>query len=329
MNLLVTGGAGFVGSHFVRSVLGGSLDGLDQGRVTVLDKLTYAGSFASLGPVAEHKRLDFVPGDVCDAALVDAVVRDHDAIVHFAHEPDPGVDVAGRSTLTGAEFAATNVLGTQVLLDAALRHGTSRFLHVSTDEVYGSIDAGAWTERSRLAPTSPYAATKAGADLLALAHHRTHGLPVVVTRCAHTYGPYQHPEKVIPRFVINLLSGRTVPLYGDGSQIRDWVHVDDHCRAVALALTDGTAGAVYHVGGTVELSNRDLTGRLLELCGAGWDRVVNVPDRKGHDFRYALDDDKIRRELGYRPRIDFDAGLADTVRWYRDNEDWWRPLVID
>jgi len=329
MNLLVTGGAGFIGSHFVRSVLGGALDGLGKGRVTVLDKLTYAGSFASLGPVAEHKRLDFVPGDVCDAALVDTVVRDHDAIVHFAHETEGGMSGTDRSILAAGEFATTNVLGTQVLLDAALRHGTPRFLHVSTDEVYGSIDSGAWTERSRLAPTSPYAATKAGADLLALAYHRTHELPVVVTRCANTYGPYQHPEKVIPRFVTNLLAGRTVPLYGDGGQVRDWVHVDDHCRGVALALTDGTAGAVYHIGGTAELSNRDLTGRLLELGGAGWDRVVDVPDRKGHDFRYALDDDKIRRELGYRPRVDFDAGLAATVQWYRDNEEWWRPRVID
>jgi dTDP-glucose 4,6-dehydratase len=318
MNLLVTGGAGFIGSHFVRSVLGGALDGLDEGRVTVLDKLTYAGGFASLGPVAEHKRLDFVPGDVCDAALVDTVVREHDAVVHFAAE-----------SRVAAEFASANVLGTQVLLDAALRYGTPRFLHVSTDQVYGSVDTGAWAERAPLAPTSPYAATKAAADLLALAYHRTHGLPVVVTRCASTYGPYQHPEKVIPRFVTGLLDGRTVPLHGDGSQIRDWVHVDDLCRGVALALTDGTAGAVYHIGGTAELSNRDLTGRLLELCGAGWDRVVAVPDRKGHDFRYALDDDMIRRELGYRPRVDFDAGLAATVRWYRDNEEWWRPRVID
>jgi dTDP-glucose 4,6-dehydratase len=322
MNLLVTGGAGFIGSHFVRSALGGSLDGLGDARVTVLDKLTYAGNFANLGPVAEHKRLDFVPGDICDAALVDMVVRDHDAIVHFAAESH--VD---RSIVAAAEFAMTNMVGTQVLLDAALRHGTGRFLHVSTDEVYGSIATGAWTELSPVAPNSPYAATKAGSDLLALAYHRTHGLPVVVTRCSNNYGPYQHPEKVIPRFVTNLLSGRTVPLYGDGRQIRDWVHVDDHCRGVALALAEGAAGSVYHIGGTVELTNRELTERLLELCGAGWDRVEQVPDRKGHDFRYALDDDRIRTELGYRPAVDFDEGLAATVRWYRDHEEWWRPLV--
>ena len=324
MKLLVTGGAGFIGSHFVRSVLGDTLPGLAGASVTVLDKLTYAGTFASLGPVAHHRRLDFVPGDVCDPALVDTVVRGHDAIVHFAAESH--VD---RSIRAAAEFASTNVVGTQVLLDAAGRHGTGRFLHVSTDEVYGSIDTGAWTERSPISPTSPYAASKAASDLLALAAHRTHGLPVVVTRSANNYGPYQHPEKLIPRFVTNLLEGRTVPLYGDGTQVRDWLHVDDHCRATALALLDGQVGEVYHVGGNRELTNRELTGLLLAACDAGWDRVVTVADRKGHDQRYALDDDRIRHELGYRPRVDFDSGLAKTVQWYRNNRDWWRPLVID
>jgi dTDP-glucose 4,6-dehydratase len=324
MNLLVTGGAGFIGSHFVRSVLGDTLPGLAGARVTVLDKLTYAASFANLSPVTESKRLDFVPGDICDPALVDTVVRGHDAIVHFAAESD--VD---RSIRSAADFASTNVVGTQVLLEAALRHGTDRFLQVSTDEVYGSIDTGAWTERSPVAPNSPYAATKAGADLLALAFHRTHGLPVVVTRSANNYGPYQHPEKLIPRFVTNLLEGRTVPLYGDGAQVRDWVHVDDNCRGTALALIEGQPGEVYHIGGNRELSNRELTGMLLAACGADWDRVVNVADRKGHDHRYALDDDRIRRELGYRPRVDFESGLAETVQWYRDNPEWWRPLIID
>ncbi len=324
MKILVTGGAGFIGSHFVRTVLADAMPGLDGARVTVLDKLTYAGNFANLGPVAESRRLDFVPGDIGDAALVETVVPGHDAVVHFAAESH--VD---RSIAAAGDFARTNVVGTQVLLDAALRHDVPRFLHVSTDEVYGSISTGTWTERSPLAPNSPYAATKAGSDLVALAHHRTHGLPVVITRGANTYGPYQHPEKLIPRFVTNLLTGRTVPLYGDGSQIRDWLHVDDHCRGVALALTDGAAGEVYHIGGTTELTNRDLTGRLLALCDAGEDRIRHVADRKAHDFRYALDDDKIRRELGYRPRVDFDEGLAATVRWYRDNPQWWRPLVID
>jgi dTDP-glucose 4,6-dehydratase len=324
MNLLVTGGAGFIGSHFVRAALADQLPGLTGVGVTVLDKLTYAGNFDNLGPVAEHKRLRFFPGDICDATLVDAIVPNHDAIVHFAAEShvDRSIDAA-------AAFATTNVLGTQVLLDAALRHGTRRFLHVSTDEVYGSITAGAWDEQAPLAPSSPYSATKAGSDLLALSYHRTHGVPVVVTRCANNYGPYQHPEKLIPRFVTNLLTGRPVPLYGDGHHVRDWLHVDDHCRGVALALTGGRPGEVYHVGGGTELSNKQLTGLLLEALGAGWDQVVHVEDRKGHDRRYALDDTKIRTELGYVPRTGFAAGLAATVAWYRDNAEWWRPLRRD
>ena len=323
-NLLVTGGAGFIGSHFVRTVLTDTMPGLEGARITVLDKLTYAGNFASLGPVTENDRLDFVPGDISDADLVNSVLPRHDAVVHFAAESH--VD---RSIESAAAFAQTNVVGTQVLLDAALRHGTGKFVHVSTDEVYGSIATGAWTEAAPIAPNSPYAATKAGADLLALAYHRTHGLPVVVTRAANNYGPYQHPEKLVPRFVTNLLEGRTVPLYGDGSQVRDWVHVDDHCRGTALVLLEGVPGEVYHIGGNAELSNRELTGKLLQACGAGWDRVTEVADRKGHDQRYALDDDRIRSELGYRPQVDFETGLAETVQWYRDNEEWWRPLVID
>ena len=325
MKLLVTGGAGFLGSTFVRAVLGDTLPGLAGATVTVLDKLTYAGNFTSLGPVVEDKRLDFVPGDVSDAALVNSVVRGHDAIVHFAAESH-----ADRSIQAAADFVTTNVVGTQVLLDAARRHGTARFVHASTDEVYGSIATGAWTERSPIAPNSPYAATKAASDLLALAAYRTHGLPVVVTRAVNTYGPYQHPEKLIPRFVTSLLEGRTVPLYGgEGGQVREWVHADDHCLGTALALLEGTAGEVYHIGGTRELSNRDLAGRLLAACGGDWDRVVEVADRKGHDQRYALDDERIRRELGYRPRVDFDAGLAATISWYSEHAEWWRPLVPD
>jgi dTDP-glucose 4,6-dehydratase len=311
MNLLVTGGAGFIGSHFVRGALADALPGLAGVRITVLDKLTYAGNFANLGPVAENRRLDFMPGDVGDAALVDVAMARHDAVVHFAADRTP------------AEVATTNVAGTQVLLDAALRHGVSRFVQVSTGAVYGSAP-----EASALAPSSPYAATKAGADLLALAYHRTHGLPVVVTRSAANYGPYQHPERLIPRFVTSLLAGGTVPLYGGGSHVREWVHVEDHCAGVALALMQGAPGAVYHVGGTKELTNRELTGMLLEACGAGWDRVAEVEDR-GDDRRHALDDRRLREELGYRPRVEFEAGLAATVQWYRDNEDWWRPTVSD
>jgi len=220
----------------------------------------------------------------------------------------------------------TNVLGTQTLLDAALRHGTGRFVHVSTDEVYGSISDGSWTEDWPLAPNSPYAASKAGSDLLALAYHRTHGMDVVVTRCSNNYGPYQFPEKVVPLFVSNLLDGGTVPLYGDGGNIRDWLHVHDHCRGIALVAQKGRGGEVYHIGGGTELTNKELTGLLLDACGADWDRVVPVADRKGHDRRYSLDITKIKQELGYAPSIDLADGLAQTVQWYRENRAWWEPL---
>ena len=316
MKLLVTGGAGFVGSHFVRTVLADALPGLEKARVTVLDKVAH-GRFDNLGPVAENKRLDFIPGDICDAALVDSAVRDADAIVHAAAESH--VD---QPVMTPAGYAMTNLIGTQVLLAAALRHGTSRFLHVSADEVYGPIDTGAWTERSPLAPDSLYAATKAGSDLLALAYHRTHGLPVVVARCAEAYGPYQHPDKPVPSLVTRLLRGLPVDDV-EGGQVRDWVHVDDLCRGLALALTDGAAGETYHIGGVIELSHRDVAGHVLELFGA------DPPEPAGgaHHPRFVLDDDKIRRDLGYRPRVEFVDGLATTVQWYRDHEEWWRPLV--
>ncbi|MDI6105147.1 dTDP-glucose 4,6-dehydratase [Actinoplanes sp. NEAU-A12] len=321
MRILVTGGAGFIGSHFVRAALNNSYAALQDIEITVLDKLTYCGNKANLDPVAHDARLRFVTGDICDPVLVDDLVRRHDAVVHFAAETH--VD---RSIHGGDEFVRTNMLGTQVLLDAAVRHGVERFVHVSTDEVYGSIDVGSWDESFPLNPSSPYSAAKAGSDHLALAYHRTHGLPVLVTRCSNNYGPYQFPEKVIPLFVTNLLDGRTVPLYGDGGNIRDWLHVDDHCRGIALVLAGGRAGEVYHIGGGLELDNKELTARLLEACGAGWDRVEYVEDRKGHDRRYSLDHSKISRELGYAPLISFDAGVAQTIEWYRDNRTWWEPL---
>jgi dTDP-glucose 4,6-dehydratase len=321
VKVLVTGGAGFIGSHYVRGLLAGAWSGAGVSQVTVLDKLTYSGNRANLDPVAGDRRLRLVVGDICDPAVVDEATAGCDLVVHFAAESHVDRSIAG-----SAPFVATNVLGTQVLLDAALRHRVSRFVHVSTDEVYGSIDNGVWTEVQPLAPRSPYSATKAGADLLALAYHHTHGAPVVVTRCSNNYGPYQFPEKVIPLFVTNLLEGRPVPLYGDGGNVRDWLHVDDHCAGVQLVAERGRPGEVYHIGGGTELTNKELTARLLEACDAGWEMVEYVADRKGHDRRYALDITKISTELGYSPRIDFMNGLADTVTWYRDNRTWWEPL---
>ncbi|GAA1793796.1 dTDP-glucose 4,6-dehydratase [Luedemannella flava] len=321
MRLLVTGGAGFIGSHYVRTLLSGGFQPSSVSAVTVLDKLTYSGNRANLDPVAADPRLTFVEGDICDVALVDELMGSHDAVVHFAAESH--VD---RSIASAAPFVVTNVLGTQTLLDAAVRHRIGRFLHVSTDEVYGSIETGSWTEDWPLAPNSPYAASKAGSDLMALAFHRTHGLDVVVTRCSNNYGPYQFPEKVIPLFVTNLIDGATVPLYGDGGNIRDWLHVHDHCVGIHLALEKGRAGEVYNIGGGTEMTNSELTGELLAALGADWDRVVPVTDRKGHDRRYSLDITKISEELGYAPSIPFAQGLADTVGWYRDNRGWWEPL---
>lgn len=317
MRILVTGGAGFIGSEFVRATLRDS----PGTRVTVLDKLTYSGNLENLAPVAGHPGLRFVRGDTADPLVADEAVAGQDAIVHFAAETH--VD---RSIVSATGFVRSNVLGTQTLLEAALRHGVGRFVHVSTDEVYGSIREGSWTEDTPLAPNVPYAASKAGSDLLALAFHRTLGLDVVITRCTNNYGHYQYPEKVIPLFVTNLLEGRRVPLYGDGGNRRDWLHVSDHCRAIRMVLDRGRSGEVYHIGGGSELSNLELTARLLEACGAGWDQVEHVPDRPGHDLRYSLDISKIERELGYAPAVDFDTGLAATVAWYRDNRSWWEPL---
>jgi len=220
----------------------------------------------------------------------------------------------------------TNVVGTQVLLDAALRHGVAKFVHVSTDEVYGSIEHGSWPEDHPLEPNSPYSASKAGSDLLARAYYRTHRLPVCITRCSNNYGPYQFPEKVIPLFVTNLLDGLSVPLYGEGTNVRDWLHVDDHCRGIQAVLAAGRPGEVYNIGGGTELTNRELTARLLEAVGADWSSVRQVADRKGHDLRYSVDISKIQTELGYEPRVPFETGLAETVAWYRDNRSWWEPL---
>ncbi|MFJ7900777.1 dTDP-glucose 4,6-dehydratase [Streptomyces sp. NPDC096198] len=317
MRILVTGGAGFIGSEYVRRRLAADA----SERITVLDALTYSGVEANLAPVADRPGFRFVRGDICDPEAVDEVMAGQDAVVHFAAEShvDRSIEGAG-------PFVRTNVTGTQVLLDAAVRHRVGRFVHVSTDEVYGSISDGSWTEDCPLAPNSPYAASKAGSDLLALAYHRTHGLDVVVTRCTNNYGPHQFPEKVIPLFITQLLDGRTVPLYGDGRNVRDWLHVSDHCRGIDLVLAGGWAGEVYHIGGGTELSNHKLTGLLLDAVGVGWDRVEYVADRKGHDLRYSLADGKIREQLGYAPQVGFAEGLAATVAWYRTHRSWWEPL---
>ncbi|MFF4158548.1 dTDP-glucose 4,6-dehydratase [Streptomyces sp. NPDC001678] len=317
MRILVTGGAGFIGSHYVRSLLDGSLPGPRPDRVTVVDALTYAGTTRNL-PM-DHPRLAFHRADIREAEALERLVPGHEAVVHFAAESHVDRSLAG-----AAEFVRTNVLGTQLLLETCLRHGVGTFVHVSTDEVYGSIDEGTWTEEEPLRPNSPYAASKAGADLIARSYWRTHGLDVRTTRCANNYGPRQHPEKLIPLFVTRLLAGRTVPLYGDGGNVREWLHVDDHCRAVHAVLTRGRAGEIYNIGGGTHLTNREMTARLLELCGADWSSVRRVPDRKGHDLRYAVDDTKIREELGYAPRWSLDEGLRDAVAWYRRNPGHWR-----
>ena len=321
MKVLVTGGAGFIGSHYVRSVLQDAWGGPVPDQVVVLDKLTYAGSLRNLDPVSADDRFEFVHGDILDRALVDRLMARVDVVVHFAAESH--VD---RSILGATDFILTNVVGTQTLLDSALHAGIQKFVHVSTDEVYGSIDTGSWDEHCPVEPNSPYSASKASSDLIARSYHRTHGLPVCITRCSNNYGPYQFPEKVIPLFVTNLVDGLTVPLYGEGANVRDWLHVDDHCRAIHLVATEGRPGEIYNIGGGQELSNRELTELLLEICGADWDRVVKVEDRKGHDLRYSVAIDKISAQLGYQPRVTFRDGLRETVAWYVDHRDWWEPL---
>ncbi len=317
MRIVVTGGAGFIGSHYVRSLCGGAYPAFAGAHVIVLDLLTYAGTRTNLSGCD----VEFIHGDNRDAATVARVLDGADVVIHFAAESHVDRSIAG-----AADFVSTNVVGTQVLLAGALAAGVDRFVHVSTDEVYGSIEEGSWDEERPLEPNSPYSASKASSDLLARAYHRTHQLPVCITRCSNNYGPYQFPEKVIPLFVTNLVDGKNVPLYGEGSNIRDWLHVDDHSRGIHLVLTNGRPGEVYNIGGGTELTNKELTGLLLEATGTDWDRVDRVTDRLGHDLRYSVDISKIREELGYEPQVPFEQGLADTVQWYRDNRAWWEPL---
>lgn len=313
--VLVTGGCGFIGSNFIHHLL------RDEADVTVVnfDALTYAGNLANLKALAGDSRYHFVKGDITDRDAVRAVLAcGVTSVVHFAAESH--VD---RSILDSTPFVRTNVLGTQVLLDAAREFKVQKFVHVSTDEVYGSLGAtGAFTETTPLSPNSPYAASKAASDMLALACHHTHGMPVVVTRCSNNYGPYQFPEKLIPLFIKNLLADRSVPVYGDGQQVRDWIHVRDHCAAVELVWRHGKAGEVYNIGGRSERTNLTLTHLLLDLLGKPRTLIRHVTDRLGHDRRYAIDCSKIERELGWQPVVQFEEGLAATVAWYRANQEW-------
>ena len=320
MKILVAGGAGFVGSHYVRTLLSGGYPAFGHARVTVLDKLTRAGNLANLEPVSSSRRFSFVLGDIRDAALVRSLVSGHDVVINFAAYTE-----ADRPVTDTAELISTNVAGVQVLLQACLEAGVGRIVQVSTAEVYGSIETGSWPVGAPLEPDSPFAASKAGGDLIAQSYAKAYGLNLSVTRCCDTYGPYQSPEKVIPLLVTNLLDQRQIPFDGDGGNVGRWIHVDDHCRGIQLVLERGTAGRVYHINGDAELSSRELTDVVLGLCGAGWNMVSAVATPNGYGRRCCLDDSEVRA-MGYAPRIRFSDGLRSTVRWYQDNRAWWEPI---
>jgi len=320
MKYFVTGGAGFIGSNYVRGLLSGAW-GHSVDAVTVFDAFTYAGNPHNLDPVATDSRLAIVKGDIRNAADIDAALPGHDIVVHFAAESH--VD---RSIESSSVFVTTNVLGTQQMLEGAMRHGVKTFVHVSTDEVYGSIAEGSWDENEPLLPNSPYAASKASSDLLARSYFRTYGLDVRITRCSNNFGTHQFPEKVIPLFVTNLIDGKKVPLYGDGLNIRDWLHVDDHCRGIQLVTDGGRPGEIYNIGGGTELTNRELTSLILTSCGFDDAMIEPVADRLGHDRRYSVDWSKINKELGYSPQNSLEQSIGTVIDWYRSNEQWWRPL---
>jgi dTDP-glucose 4,6-dehydratase len=317
LNVLVTGGAGFIGCNFVRHGLAAHPDW----KITTLDKLTYAGRLENLKDVIDHPRHDFVKGDVAHPAVAGPLVGNADLVVHFAAETH--VD---RSILSAGEFITTDIFGTFVLLEAARQAARLRtFVQISTDEVYGSVPEGSSRETDELRPRNPYSASKAGADRLAYSYWATFGVPVVITRASNNYGPNQFPEKVIPLFITNALDDLPLPLYGDGMNERDWLHVSDHCRAIDTVIESGTAGEVYNIGGGNEVRNADLTRRILQLCGKPESLIRHVEDRPGHDRRYSLDTTKLQK-LGWKPRVPFEQGLAETVAWYRQNEWWWRPV---
>jgi dTDP-glucose 4,6-dehydratase len=320
MRVLVTGGAGFVGSNFVRMFARGQLQEISS--VQVLDKLTYAGVRENLSDVSKSHGYSFVQGDICDPKKVSELLFDVDAVINFAAESHVDRSISG-----AADFVQTNIVGVQVILDAIKESGRQiRFLQVSTDEVYGSIEAGSWTEEWPLQPNSPYSASKASGELLARSYNRTHGLDVVITRCSNNYGTHHFPEKLIPLFITNLLEGKRVPVYGIGKNVRDWLHVDDHCRGIFSVLMNGRAGEVYNIGGGRELTNNAITNLILDAMGADESSIEYVEDRKGHDLRYSVDWTKINRELGYEPQVKFEEGLKETIQWYRDNYAWWKPL---
>ena len=319
MRLLVTGGAGFIGSNYVRMLVNGELKGISK--LIVLDKLTYSGNKQNLNDL-DSSSFEFIQGDICDSELVSNLSKQVDAIVNFAAESH--VD---RSIDSSREFFQTNVLGAHTLLESARKSNVGIFLQVSTDEVYGSITEGSWDENFPLQPNSPYAASKASADLISEAYHRTYGMDVRITRCSNNYGPYQYPEKVIPLFITNLIQDKKVPLYGQGLNVRDWLHVTDHCRGIHLVLTKGKPGDVFNIGGGRELSNLELTRVILEAMAASEERIEVVADRLGHDFRYSLNIGKITKQLGYKPEVDFEEGISQTIEWYKSSKKWWGPLV--
>jgi dTDP-glucose 4,6-dehydratase len=320
LKLLVTGGAGFIGSNFVRMFASGELVGISS--IKVLDKLTYAGVKGNLDSAVNLSSYEFVYGDICDPVVVTELVQDVDAVVNFAAESHVDRSISGAS-----DFVQTNIVGVQVLLDAIKASGRKiRFLQVSTDEVYGSIESGSWTEEWPLQPNSPYSASKASGELLARSYHRTHGADVVITRCSNNYGTHHFPEKLIPLFITNLIEGKKVPVYGTGNNVRDWLHVSDHCRGIYAVLMNGKSGEVYNIGGGLELTNNEITNLILKAMDTGESSIQYVEDRKGHDLRYSVDWIKIKRELGYEPLVKFEDGLRDTIQWYQENEAWWKPL---
>jgi len=320
MQYFVTGGAGFIGSNYVRGLLSGRW-GTNVAKVTVFDAFTYAGNIHNLDECISDPRLIVVNGDIRNSEDILKALPGHEVVVHFAAESH--VD---RSIESSSVFMSTNVLGTHQLLEASLKLSVGRFVHVSTDEVYGSIDSGSWDENEPLLPNSPYAASKASSDLVARSYYRTHGLNLSITRCSNNFGIYQYPEKVIPLFITNLITGKKVPLYGDGLNIRDWLHVDDHCRGIDLVVNSGRAGEIYNIGGGTEMNNKDLTFLLLEKCGFGEERVEWVEDRLGHDRRYSVNWNKIKNELGYTPQESIQSAIGDIVAWYKANPQWWEPL---